>query len=584
MNELGDRLRAMATARGHGATDWSLAVRYRAEVRPSSELERILALPRRTPYIEGHHADLVAKWSARLRRPDVDPRKAATHTLFPIQAYTFEDISTVGGGFVAAGVGRGKTLISLLLGTVLGAKRPMLLIPPGAKEQLLGKNYPELSETWRVPPLAPAGGGEGLNAVTYQEWSSKKHGPTLLDRIQPDLIIADEAHCLSRPGTARYRRLRDYIRRHPDTRFVFLTGSPAHDSIKNFAHLLGLALRRGSPLPLDWAILDEWSFALDPVKDPIGAGSLSAMCAPGEGVREGFRRRLVETPGVIATQQTLLPVRIVLKARPVSIPKTYQKVLSTFRTTWCTPGGDELSEALEFYRYARELACGFYYKWEPAPTPEWLEARSAWRREVREKLKHPRRNMDSEGLLEDAAKSGAWRSTTYAAWSAIRTSCAPKTVPVWMDQYLVDDAVKWGQEHTGIIWYEHDAVGRAIAAAGNYPLYGSDGGHIIYERGDRTVVASRPALGQSLELQCFNKQLVVSCPTSGKAWEQVLGRTYRAGQKASIIETYVYQHTPEMKKAVEDAIEDARFIQSTWGSAQLLLQADVQLQGASKLT
>ena len=45
-----------------------------------------------------------------------------------------------------------------------------------------------------------------------------------LDYIQPDLIIADECHLLKNHKAGRTRRVTRYMREHPETKFVGVSG------------------------------------------------------------------------------------------------------------------------------------------------------------------------------------------------------------------------------------------------------------------------------------------------------------------------------------------------------------------------
>lgn len=577
MSDFASKIRARAAARTFGAGDWSLAHTTRAAVGPSLELERILALPRRAPYTEGGDYDaLVAKWTDKLCTP------GGTQRLRAIQAFTFEDVTQCRGGFLSAGVGRGKTLIAALLGTVLNAERTLLFIPNGGRAQFFQISYPQLARDWQVPPLAVEGAaqtGPVLKVVTYDEWSQKANAG-LLETYKPDLIIGDEAHLIFRKGTARYRRLKEFARHNPSTKFFFQTGTPTKNSIKDSAHLYALALRAGSPIPRNAYDLEEWSQALDPVRQPIAPGELVRFWGVRRDystteVREGFRRRLVETRGVINTTVSVLPIRLELHTRLIEIPAPMAKALKDFRETWSTPGGEEITEILEFYRHAREMACGFYYKWaDPVPTDDWLEARAEWFREVRGYLKSGGRpGMDSQGLLEDAARSGKRPSANYDAWAAIKQKCHPVSVPVWINDFLIRDALEWGRTHIGIIWYEHAAVGEMLHKLSAFSHYGAGDDGILFEDGTRTIIASRPTHFQSKELTAFHQQLILSPPSSGDTWEQLLGRTFRDRQTSGVIKTWVYQHTPELKQALKDAAGDAKATRENFGLDQLLLNA-----------
>jgi len=101
----------------------------------STDISRVLALPR-WPYEPSE--DLSPKWTLKLSRPNI-PNVPA---LRPIQAMVCERVSQLlaaapeqaYGLFCPIGVGHGKTLISLLLGRLYGAKKPLLIVPPDMLE------------------------------------------------------------------------------------------------------------------------------------------------------------------------------------------------------------------------------------------------------------------------------------------------------------------------------------------------------------------------------------------------------------------------------------------------------------------
>jgi len=66
---------------------------------------------------------------------------------------------------------------------------------------------------------------------------------------------------------------------------------------------------------------------------------------------------------------------------------------------------------------------------------------------------------------------------------------------------------------------------------------------------------------------------VTTSPTSGTVWEQLLGRTHRPGQEADEVTVDVYRHTLEMRSAVNKALRDADYQQTTTGNQQKLLSA-----------
>jgi hypothetical protein len=103
------------------------------------------------------------------------------------------------------------------------------------------------------------------------------------------------------------------------------------------------------------------------------------------------------------------------------------------------------------------------------------------------------------------------------------------------------------------------------------PYFGAGSEEIANERGDRSVVASIQAHGVGRNLQMFSSNLVVSCPSAGADWEQLLGRTHRQGQQADEV-TYEYFDTFDHE--VKTAVKDAEYIKGILGQDQRLLYCD----------
>lgn len=576
MSALGDLLRAQAAAETAPASVFS----HHEPVANSPDLERVLAIPRRQLGRIGRRA-ATAKYA----------RAGGKMWLRPLQAHALAEAERAGGLISPAGVGEGKTLITLLLPLAMKATTTVLLVPPALREQLKAE-YPVYAAHFNLPnmhglPIRP-GVRSKIYVVSYSELSSAKQNgaESILERLKPDLIIADEAHSLKATSAARTKRFLRYFKAHPNTKFCALSGTLTSKSIRDFAHLTRLALRSGAPVPFAWPVLEQWAGALDSSDFPAPPGDLVRLCRLGEDVRSGFRRRLVETPGVVASSNRGVPgVALYLKNRDLELDPVVAKALTDLRETWCTPGGEEITDALAFSRYARQLAAGLYYRWiwprgEPeAVQEEWKEARKWWHREVRRFLQDSaKQGMDSPLLVAQAAARGTYASENWPRWAAIRGEARPDVEAVWVSDFMVRDAVEWGRKNEGsIIWYEHAALGEAIAKAGGFPHYGAgkEAGEALLQEladfgGRRTVVLSRKARGEGWNLQAFNNQLVTTPSSNGKTWEQLSGRTHREGQAADEVWCEVYGHTTEMRHAMQTARRDAQYIEACLGNPQRL--------------
>ena len=589
----------------------------------SHDLQRISELPRRV--LDLNDQGLADRWSLVLRQPVekcdcVEKWGFCIRQLLPIQALALEDAYRANGLVAPIAVGAGKFGISVLLPWAIpGCQRAVLLIPPNLRAQFFGRDWPQWSVHFKLPNLAHGrtfiSGRPALHVVAYSELSSPKSS-ALLEQIQPDTIICDEGHYLASKDAARTSRFLRYFRDHPETRLCVLSGTITDKSIKEYAHLMRFSLRQGTPLPLHWPTVEEWAGALDPERGsmlPAPAGRLATFCRPGEHVREGFQRRLVETVGVVATAEGMVKQSLIIASRkPAPVPPAdIAEKAAQVRNLWQRPDGEELTDILTRAAVAREMACGFFYRWtwprgENADViREWLAARKEWHQELREKLKRPVEQMDSpllatnaairwhEGFVEVLAPGLriehpphtkhplTWASGTWLHWQAVKDTCSPQSEAVWVSDYLVRDSVEWGRSHVGIIWYQHDAFGQAVAKLGSFPLFGAGekaSQSILQEKGARTIVASVKAHGTGKNLQhAFSVQLVANPPSSGKVWEQLLGRTHRQGQRADEVVCEVYQHTIEMREALEQAQAFAQYVAQTTGNAQKLCYANYSL-------
>ena len=611
--------------------------RQRPPVARTPDLERIIALPRRAPVDldEGSvtAAALVELMTRRLRRHRAPGDRCACASygrecitrLNPVQAWALYEAPLAGGIFGSISVGDGKSGLDILVSMVMlrSAETAVLFVPPRLREQL-HREYLMWREHFRVPSFimdeygywqdnAPV-----LRVIPYSKFS-REESTDLLRRLRPKLVIGDEAHYLRHRDTVRTGRALSYFAEVEEATSAWWTGSPTASSIKDFAHLSALSLGEGTPLPIKPHIAEEWSLAVDPVEWPAPAGALRELCAPDEKVREGLRRRIVETLGFISTKRGSLKIPLLIEERrPARIPDVVGKLLDDLRADWKRPDGEELVDPLTVARSARELACGFFYRWR-FPRGEsrelilkWFGLRRAWHKELRDQLKDRVAHMDSpllatkaairayrrradeedpwverylsregfdeEADADDTGRCPKWRAEAWPAWRDISDQVYYEPETVWVDDYLARDAAQWGLEHRGLVWYSHAAFGQRVAELSGLPLHvGGDPkkDFLHHERGDRSVVLSSNAYGTGTDglQRVFNNNLVTTFPSSADRAEQLLGRTHRPYQTRDRVTVQTYRHTIEMADAVDKAFELAKYIEGIMGTHQKLLQS-----------
>ena len=226
---------------------------------------------------------------------------------------------------------------------------------------------------------------------------------------------------------------------------------------------------------------------------------------------------------------------------------------------------------------------GFYYKWEwdNGVDTEWLQARAAWRKYVR-RITRGSYKYDTELLVYTACSQGELISHEWELWSQIKDRANPRTIPVWGTDSVLLDSIYLAEEiGNTIIWFDQRAVGERLGVLKkDWPLY--KGGnmannlltnHVNKQRGP--CIASIKAHCFGVNLQAFSDGIILTPPSSGSTWEQLLGRCHRSGQKSDEVIYHTYQHSPELGEAFEQAKRNARYIELSTGQRQKLNYASI---------
>lgn len=475
-------------------------------------------------------------------------------------------------------VGSGKTLVSLLIPTVLSAKRPLLIVPASLRGKTLRESR-EYARHWRVAPM---------RVISY-EWLANPKQLQWLNSYAPDVVVADEASAMKDSSSKCAKRLSKYLKANPQVRYVDLDGSTAGRSIKEFWHRLRWALKSRAPVPADPFEATAWAYALDekvPPEarlDPAPLFKLSPRQVhedPLIRARQAFRDRFTSTPGVVSTLEDQPDVGLRLWTSVLDLPEEANEAIRNMRKTWTTPDGFSFKFAVEMWRHARWMGCGLYQHWDP-PAPEpWRFARSQWHKWVREKLAHSRIKDSSVHLVEAIRAGELDDGGLYAAWKQVEPTFTPNPVSLWVHDRMLIRCAEWLEKHPrGLVWTEIVEFGERLEALTGVPYFREEGkdkqGRPLDKYKGGPAIASVNGCKKGLNLQfAFSDNLFPSPMSKGSIAEQVLGRTHREGQEASVVTGEFVLTCKESYQCLAQAIRDAYFAQQTLGQPQKLCYAD----------
>ena len=530
-----------------------------AAIKKTAEFDRIENLPKRELSSVVDNEELVEKWNKRTRK------EGSSMSLWPIQAAALEEAYLQNGLFGPIGVGAGKTLISLLLPTAMNSKKAVILVPPklAAKTE---KEALEYLEHFNIKI-------DSIEVVKYSFLSSQR-GVDILTDLQPDLIIADEAHSLKDYKAARTKRFLKYMKLNPGCRFVALSGTMTNKSVLDYAHLNELALRKNATVPNMYTERYDWANVLDArPREYTHPGPMLEWREFGESIRSAYLKRMMATKGVIATQESATDVE--LKLQPIVAPfhQDQKDQITKLHDTWKI-GDEELTEAMDVARYHSQLASGFYYVWDwpnGVVDEEWQDARLSWAAAVREYLRGSRGGPDTPGLVKNAVLEGKIPELedVWEVWAKQMHKPQPPTKPIHVSNYIVEMAKAWANsQEDGIIWYKHRAVAEILHKEG-FDVYSPDRDPTGVEG---VIVCSIKAhsTGKNLQYQQSNN-LLLNVPQAGDVMEQLIGRTHRPGQSKPV--TIAYLKNPYNDGALEQAMLKAEYMEQTMGQKQKLIYA-----------
>ena len=585
------------------------------------EWNRILSLPIREPAVDKDidpfsykEVDAVAYDNGfRLRLKQVD---------------AIREYDNIGSALVQASVGSGKSLVCTMMAVRAlrkGMKRALILVPAQVYQQLMVIDLPRMRSWAPVSfPFVGLGGGTGERRKTLIASAREKtvfvlpysllsrgDPRALLASINPDIVIADEAHYLKARDSARTKRFLDHMKAHPHCKFVAMSGTLTSKSLADYHHLAVLALRERAPMPKGatqgaiWAsMLDATSQAtaekakvLQPLR--IWAREHRGIDTPYtvDGFREAYRARLESAPGCVLTRRPDdLETSLIFETIETELPPD-SKLHEHFKNLeglWLSPTGDEIAHAIHLYKWRYELTAGFYY------ALVWPEARNDAHQKLIDRAKEHHvalqdyhkdlraflsttsiHHLDTPMLVGAGIARGEKRIPAQLAmlWHRAKNlefEGMPKRQqsPVRVDDYKIRLARDWAATaKSGIIWVHHQEMldwlcdeipGIIPARAGTTELLKPENKNSLF-------VASMGAHGTGKNLQHFQNQLFLQWPRPANEAEQVLGRLHRPGQEADEITAHIAMGIEFDHQLFCATLSDALYIYLTTGAEQKLL-------------
>jgi hypothetical protein len=498
--------------------------------------------------------------------------------LLPRQAAALREAYEVGGVVAGLRAGAGKTLLSLLLPTLLKAERAVLIVPASlhAKTISEGRQY---SRHWRTG---------AIKVVTY-EWCNHPNQLNWFKEYQPDLVVADESQKLKDASVKTWKRLARYAKL-PESKlrwFVPMSGSLAGRTIRDYWHYIRLALKSRAPVPKDPFEAKAWAYALDEKVPPdarfepgalLSLAPTDAALDPLTRARHAYRSRFTSSRGIIFTADDVPPVGLSVSVEEFQIPQSVSAAIKEMRETWETPSGRTFDDPLSLWRHCQAMGCFGFYEWDPPPPEEWLWARKAWHKYCREALKYSR-SLDSKVHLIEEIQAGTRDDCgAYAEWQRVKPLFKDDESTrraVWMHDTTLTRCADWLAENPkGICWVAFRAFGERLSQVTGIPYFragGLDGqGRLIDEYEGGPAIASVKACMEGHNLQQFSSNLLSWAPSKGPWCEQILARTHREGQQADEVTALILLTCKESYQSLAQSLRDAKCIQDRDGQPQRL--------------
>ncbi len=326
--------------------------------------------------------------------------------LFDLQCEAGLAYDLYNGLFAPIGVGWGKTLITLMIANKAyqkGLKKILLCVPSNVMCQLTQTDIKTARTKipYNVPTHVVGGlgglerksltksGKKGVYILPYS-YLSVKDTEEMLEAIKPELIICDEAHNLANRGSARTKRLMNYVDKHKPEGCA-LSGTITSKTIRDYFHLIKWCLAEYNPLPNGLQLANEWGSVIDAeatgTYGQADSGNTRSAQSPllplirwaqkvypnekfkedTPSFRKAYKLRLNSAPGVVSSGDASIGTSLIMSNQPVENKeqapgwKELSDLCKKVTDEWTTPNGDEIEHAIHCWKWLNELwGAGFY--------------------------------------------------------------------------------------------------------------------------------------------------------------------------------------------------------------------------------
>lgn len=502
-----------------------------------------------------------------------------TMSLRPIQNIALTVAKDAGGLVGMIGCGAGKTLISLLLGKVLDAKRVLLLLPASLvhKTKKEAKMYREHFD-FELPEI-----------LSYEKLSYHT-SLSLLDSINPELVICDEAHKLKSLTSTRTKRLGLYLHKNK-CKFVVMSGTLLNKSLHDIAHLADWVLHEKSPFPRNTRDVEALDLVLKGDANRFQYKQFTPLKTK-DGWRTSFLKRLESVQGVVITNQEEVGASLRLNTWRLKMPEELEEAIKTCFEEGVVEGLEHLDVDVEQIResdhlwededafacrglHQMMLGCLYYWDWQGNRNDEWLTARRDWARALRQIKDFNIDGFDSNYLIETHFEDLPEDVVNYyrasrEAWHLVKDFVPPPKKRVWVSDYIIEACKEYVRDKEVILWVDLQAVGERLAEELNVEYYGA--GSEIPSHG-KTCVMSIKSHGTGKNLQAWGDNLVVHPVSDPSLLEQLIARTHRAGQTRDEVHITFFTHAL-FGSSLNRATKQAYVISDSTGQPQRLCYAD----------